>query len=138
MPWPTITSDSILTALSPGLAADYQQWLVANPDKVGRLDEIIAMVVDEFRAALESNPETVMDTTEGTLPPSCLRHASNIIIFQLKGEMEQTLTEAENAAAIRADVFLRGIWMESIPAGSAPLIQTPSYAAPHEFQEFAQ
>ncbi|WP_136077713.1 hypothetical protein [Pontiella desulfatans] len=133
-----MTASSILSAFSPSLTADYQQWLVDNPGKVGRLDEIVDMVVGEFRAALESNPETVMDTTAGTLPPSCLRHASNIIIFQLKGEMEQTLTEAENAAAIRADVFLRGIWMESIPAGSAAVTQTPSYAGPHEFQEFAQ
>ncbi|VGO14632.1 hypothetical protein PDESU_03197 [Pontiella desulfatans] len=138
MSWSLITSDYVVSAFSPGLAADYQQWLASNPDKAGRLGEIASMVVGEFRAALASNPETVMDTTEGTLPPSCLRHASNIIIFQLKGEMDQTLTEAENAAAIRADVFLRGIWMESIPAGSAAVTQTPSYAGPHEFQEFAQ
>ena len=86
------------------------------------------MVVGEFRAALESNLETVMDTTEGTLPPACLRHATNIVIFQLKGEMDKTLTEAENAAAIRADIFLRGIWMESIPAGKEVVPQTPSYS----------
>ena len=127
MSWPSVTSESIQSAFSPALAADYQQWLVANPDKAGRLDEIVSMVVAEFRAALESNPETVMDTTEGTLPPACLRHASNVIIFQLKGEMDKTLSEAENAAAIRADVFLRGIWMESIPAASFTHPQTPTY-----------
>ncbi len=130
MSWSPVTSESTQSAFSPALAADYQQWLVANPDKADRLDAIIDMVVGEFRAALESNPETVMDTTEGTLPPACLRHAANIIIFQLKGEMDKTLTEAENAAAIRADVFLRGIWMESIPAGSEAVPQTPSYAQP--------
>ena len=122
-----MTTESLLSAFSPGLAADYQQWLVANPDKAGRLGAIIDMVVGEFRAALESNPETVMDTTADTLPPACLRHAANIIIFQLKGEMDKTLSEAENAAAIRADIFLRGIWMESIPAGSTAVTQTPSY-----------
>ena len=125
--WTPVTSASIQSAFSPVLAADYQQWLVANPDKAGRLDEIVDMVVGEFRAALESNPETVMDTTEGTLPPACLRHAANIIIFQLKGEMDKTLTEAENAAASRADVFLRGIWMESIPAAVSTHEQSPSY-----------
>ena len=128
--WTAVTSASIQSAFSPVLAADYQQWLVANPDKAGRLDEIVDMVVGEFRAALESNPETVMDATAGTLPPSCLRHANNIIIFQLKGEMDKTLSEAENAAAIRADVFLRGIWMESIPAGKDTHTQSPSYTLP--------
>ncbi len=127
MSWSPVTSASIQSTFSPALATDYQQWLVANPGKAGRLDQIVAMAVGEFRAALESNPETVMDTTAGTLPPACLRHAANIIIFQLKGEMDKTLTEAENAAAIRADVFLRGIWMESIPATADTHAQSPSY-----------
>ena len=127
MSWSPVTSESTQSAFSPVLAADYQQWLIANPDKAGRLDEIVDMVVGEFRAALESNPETLMDTTVGTLPPACLRHAANIIIFQLKGEMDKTLSEAENAAAIRADVFLRGIWMESIPGTADTHTQSPSY-----------
>ena len=128
--WPLVTSDSILATFSPGLATDYQQWLVANPGKAGRLDEIIDMVVGEFRAALESNPEAVMDEIEDSLPPACLRHATNIIIFQLKGEMDKTMSDAENAAAIRADVFLRGIWMESIPAAKEVVSQSPSYTQP--------
>ena len=127
MNWPIITSVSIQSVFSPALASDYQQWLVAHPGKAGRLDEIVDMVVGEFRAALESNPEAVMDEIEDSLPPSCLRHSTHIIIFQLKGEMDKTLTEAENAAAIRADIFLRGIWMESIPAANTPQTQSPSY-----------
>ena len=130
MSWPLITSDSIQSAFSPTLLTDYQQWLVAHPGKAGRLDEIIEMVVSEFRAALASNPDNTLDGTEGTLPPSCVRHATNIIIFQLKNEMDKILTEAENAAAIRADVFLRGIWMESIPAAKTTNTQSPSYSAP--------
>jgi hypothetical protein len=125
--WNVVTSSSIQTAFSPALVADYQQWLAANPDKDGRLDDIVAMVVGEFRAAIESNPDTVVDETADSLPPACLRHATNIIIFQLKGEMDKTLSEAENAAAIRADVFLRGIWMESIPATSEHHVPSPSY-----------
>lgn len=128
--WITITSDFILSSLSPALAADYAQWLSKNPGKAGRLDEIVAMVAGEFRAALKSNPANVVDSGENTLPPSCLRHAANIIIFQLKHEMDKTLSEAENAAAIRADIFLRGIWMESIPAASESVPQSPSYKQP--------
>ena len=128
--WTEVTSSSIESAMSPGLAADYQQWLVDNPDKAGRLDEIVDMVVGEFRAALESNPETEMDDTESSLPPACLRHATNIIIFQLKGEMDRALTDAENAAVVRADVFLRGIWTEAIPATSESVTQSPSYNQP--------
>ncbi|MDF7824099.1 hypothetical protein P4B35_08755 [Pontiellaceae bacterium B12227] len=134
MSWPPVTSESIQTAFSPALVADYQQWLVANSDKYGRLDDIVAMVAGEFRAAIESNPDTVMDETADSLPPACLRHATNIIIFQLKGEMDKTLSEAENAAAIRADVFLRGIWMESIPAASSSRAPSPSYSAPEVAQ----
>jgi hypothetical protein len=125
--WPEVTQQSILSALSPTSAADYQQWLVDNPGKDGRLDEIIDLVVAEFRAALASNPENDLDETDGTLPPSCLRHATNTIVFRLKYEMGQILSETENAAAIRADVFLRGIWMTSIPAGKSVSTQSPSY-----------
>jgi hypothetical protein len=130
MSWPSITSESIQSTFSPALSADYQQWLVDNPGKQGRLDEIVAGMVAEFRAALASNPENTLDETEGTLPPSCLRHAGNLIIFQLKTEMDQTLPEAENFAAIRADIFLRGIWIESIPAAKSTYAQNPSYTQP--------
>ena len=134
MSWSPVTSESIQATFSPALAADYQQWLVANPGKAGRFDAIIDRVVQEFRAALASNPDNTLDETEGTLPPSCLRHATNIIIFQLKGEMDKTLSDADNAAAIRADVFLRGIWMESIPAAKEVISQSPSYSQPEVAQ----
>jgi hypothetical protein len=128
--WNVVTSSSIQSAFSPALSAAYAQWLLDNPDKSERLDGIVDMVVGEFRAALASNSENAIDETEGTLPPACLRHATNIIIFQLKGEMDETLSEAENAAAIRADIFLRGIWMESIPGTADAYVQSPSYKQP--------
>ena len=128
MSWPLITSETILSALSPDGFVDYQRWITRNPDKAGRLDEIVTMVVAEFRAALASNPENGLDSAENTLPPSCLRHTSNMIIFQLKYEMGEALTESENAANIRADVFLRGIWIGSIPAAKAIHDQTPTYS----------
>ena len=61
MSWSLVTSSSIQSAFSPAMLTDYQQWLVDNPGKVGRLDEIIGMVVDEYRAALASNPENMLD-----------------------------------------------------------------------------
>ena len=128
MSWPSITSETLLSALSPDGFVDYQRWVTRNPDKVGRLDELIAMVVAEFRAALASNPENGMDASENTLPPSCLRHSINMIIFQLKYEMGEALAESENAANIRADVFLRGIWIGSIPAAKTTPLQSPTYS----------
>ena len=126
--WPPITSETIIHSFSPSLGADYQQWITANPDKTERLNKITAMTVAEFRAALASNPENGMDPIENTLPPSCLRHTINLIIFQLKSEMGKALSESENGANIRADVFLRGIWIGSIPAAKTTHIQSPSYS----------
>ena len=48
--------------------------------------------------------------------------------------MDKTLSDADNAAAIRADVFLRGIWMESIPAAKEVISQSPSYSQPEVAQ----
>ena len=126
--WPLITSESVLSSLSPDGFVDYQRWISRNPDKTGRLNEIALLVVAEFRAALASNPESELDPAEGSLPASCRRHATNIIIFQLKYEMGNALSESENASNIRADIFLRGVWIGSIPAAKAIHDQTPTYS----------
>ena len=115
------------SVMSADLLSDYQAWLVANPEKEGRLAEIIQQTAAEFRSAIQANGLPLSDDRETALPESCLRHAQTTILFELKKELGQTLSEAENAAAVRADVFLRGIWMGSIPVTADPSAQSPSY-----------
>ena len=115
------------SVMSADLLSDYQAWLIANPEKEGRLVTIIQQTAAEFRSAIQANGLPLSDDRENALPESCLRHAQTTILFELKKELGQTMSEAENAAAVRADVFLRGIWMGSIPVTADPSAQSPSY-----------
>lgn len=125
--WHELTVTYLEAVMSAALYLDYQQWLTAHPDKEGRLATIIQQTAAEFRSAIQANGLPLSDDRENALPESCLRHAQTTILFELKKELGQTLSEAENAAAVRADVFLRGIWMGSIPVTADPSAQSPSY-----------
>jgi len=111
-----ITTEYIAAIMSANLLASYQQWVLDNPQKQGRLAAIIQQTAAEFRSAIQANGLPLSDDRSTALPESCLRHAQTTILFELKKEIGITMSESENAAAIRADVFLRGIWTGIIPA----------------------
>jgi hypothetical protein len=126
--WKEFTVAYIESIMSPSLYSSYEQWLVDNPGKAGRLDDIIGDTVAEYRNAMLANAAPVPSESLNAIHESCVRHAQTTIIFELKKEIGLTPSESANAAAIRADVFLRGIWIGSIPivAVAPPL---PSYTA---------
>ena len=125
--WKEFTVAYIESIMSPALYASYEQWLIDNPGKAGRLADIISDIVSEYRNAMIANAAPVPTDPLDAIHVSCVRHAQTTILFELKKEIGLTPTEAENASAIRADVFLRGIWIGSIPivAVAPPL---PSYS----------
>ena len=122
-----LTSEFIESVMPSGLLLDYQAWIVSNPEKGTRLAEIIQQTVAEFRSAIQVNGLPLSDDRVNALPESCLRHTQSTILFELKKEIGINLTESENIAAVRADVFLRGIWLGSIPVTADLSSQTPSY-----------
>jgi hypothetical protein len=126
--WKEFTVAYIESIMSPSLYASYEQWLIDNPGKASRLADIISDTAAEYRNAMLANAAPVPSDPLDAIHVSCVRHAQTTILFELKKEIGLTATEAENAAAIRADVFLRGIWIGSIPivAVAPPL---PSYSA---------
>ena len=128
--WKNLTVEHLESVMSAGLLSDYQAWLVSNPTKEGRLAVIIQQTAAEFRSAISANGLPLSDDTPTALPESCVRHAQTTILFELKKEIGQTMSEAENAAAVRSDVFLRGIWMGSIPVTADPSAQSPSFSQP--------
>jgi hypothetical protein len=123
-----LSVEYIESIMPADLLSDYQAWLVANPAKEGRLAEVIQQTAAEFRSAIQANGLPLSDANPTALPESCVRHAQTTILFELKKELGQTMSEAENVAAVRSDVFLRGIWMGSIPVTADPSAQSPSYS----------
>jgi hypothetical protein len=125
--WKELTVSYIESIMNPTVYASYQQWLLDNPEKTGRLSDIIANTTTEYRSAMAANAAPVPSTSETAIHESCVRHAQTTILFELKKEIGLSISEAENAAAIRADVFLRAVWMGSIPI-TASTQPSPSYA----------
>ena len=125
--WKELTVSYIESIMNPTVYASYQAWISDNPEKADRLADIIGMTATEYRSAMEANALPVPDTSSPAVHESCVRHAQTTILFELKKEIGLTLTEAENAAAIRADVFLRAVWMGSIRITISPQ-PSPSYA----------
>jgi len=67
MSWVTIDANQVRGTMSAETLQTYQGWLVVHPDKAGRLGEIIAGVVEEFRSGLRRTRGTSWTRTW----PSC-------------------------------------------------------------------
>lgn len=122
-----LTVEYIESLMPTSLFNSYQAWLTNNPEKEGRLTEIIQQTATEFRSAIQANGLPLTDTGETAVPRSCVRSALAIILFEVRNELGIAQTEAENIAAVRADVFLRGIWTGTIPVTADPQSHSPSY-----------
>jgi len=116
----------IESIMSPALYASYQQWLDDNPGKADRLEGIVSQLLEEYRSAMTANASPI-PSSDKAIHKSCLRHAQTTILFELKKEIGLTPSEAENASSIRADVFLRAIWMGSILITGSEDTSSPSY-----------
>lgn len=132
MDWIILDAATVAAHLPADLAEHYATWLAANPDKAGRLGEIVANTVAEFRDNIRSNPANTLDPDEAALPQSCVRHAENIIFFQLSMELGLDLDTEGTQSMTRADIFLRQIAYKrfTTSGGDAATSPSPAYAVP--------
>jgi len=130
--WVTLDESSVTAHLPTDLAEAYQSWLAANPDKAGRLSELTANTVAEFRDNIRTNPVNTLDPDPEKLPQSCVRHAESIIFFQLAMEMGVDLDTEGNQSMTRADIFLRQISFKrfTTTGGDDSDLPSPHYAVP--------
>jgi len=120
--WVAVDEDYILTAMPVSVRTLYDAWIIANPDKAGRLAEITADTVMEFRAGIQTNAVNYVDADEEKLPQSCVRHCVTLVVYTLGLELESPLVANEAAidAKEKAEVFLRQLFGRSffVTAGS--------------------
>lgn len=131
MEWVEIKIADILAHMPTDVKARYQSWLVTNPDRTGRLVEIMNNTLREFRDNLNSVPWNIVDPRETWVPQSAVRHLETIIIFSLSMEMGLPIDSAALGARYSADIFLRQILMgrykTTNDAGGTP---SPHYSIP--------
>ena len=111
MEWVEIKIEDVLAHMPTDVKARYQTWLTANPDRSGRLQQIMDNTLREFRDNLKSVPENIVDPRESWVPQSAVRHLETIIYFSLGMEMGLPIDSAGLGARYSADIFLRQILM---------------------------
>jgi hypothetical protein len=134
MNWIVLNEAKALADFPTDLKPDYDAWLVANPAKSGRLAQIVADAVAEFRDAILSNPANQLDADTTKMPESCVRPAEVIIFNTLANEMGHAQSSADVQAMTRAELFLRQIGYGHFSAkGEGAPEPSPSYTTeiPH-------
>lgn len=136
MNWIALNEAKVLADFPSDLRTVYDAWLVAHPDKAGRLAQITADAVAEFRDAITNNSANHLDTDETKLPESCIRSAEIIIFNTLANEMGHTPSASDTQAMTRADLFLRQIGYGHFTAkGASAPEPSPSYTTAIEHLE---
>jgi hypothetical protein len=132
MDWITANETLVLANFPTDLKPAYDQWIIDNPGKAGRLAEIIAATRAEFRDALAVNPANVLDPDEEKIPQSCTRALQALVVFQIETEMGHSVSEERQQAMTRADLFLRQIAYQHFSARpeGATHEPTPAYTPP--------
>jgi hypothetical protein len=129
--WVSLIEADVADALSTDMVASYEAWVVANPDKEGRRGDLTLEVVATCRAAVQSGSHAALDPDETQVPTSGYRHMINTAIFHLGVEMNYEFTQNFYSLVTRADIWLRGVQVGSIPIpaddGALP---SPSYGVP--------
>ncbi len=127
MSWIPVDEAYVRDAMPTELASHYETWIWKNPDKSGRLAEIISSVVADFRTGLRSNATVVMDPAGNTLPGRGVRHALTIIFYNLSLEMGFEVDRATQTALINAEIYARQLYTIDAVIDRDALGQTPSY-----------
>ena len=129
--WTSLTLEVVEAAFPTDLAAVHADWLVANPEKAGRLEAWRAQTVAAYRQATQNNPACELNEDESTVPTTGYLHALNTIFFFLGMEMGVEMDAVADSLMIRADLWKSAVEHGEInPLGVANGGGTPSYEAP--------
>jgi len=127
--WIAVTRERVVTAFSAARRQMYEGWIVQYPEKAGRVDEIIANLVMEFRSGIEANAANYLDPDLTKLPQSCVRYCEILIMFHLCSEIGATVLDAELMSISKAEIFLREMYTGAfyITGGDGMTGHSPSY-----------
>jgi hypothetical protein len=105
--WVTVNADYVIgtmTVGSGGMLAAYETALVEWPQKVGRLSEITAGVVAEFREGLRNEGAEALDEDTSKLPIRCAGHAAVLARFHMAVEILHSIAGENVASEIRIEL----------------------------------
>ena len=132
MEWQKVTAETLRAHMAVELATASDKWIVAFPQKVGRLEEITNTVRAEFRDVIASVPKNSLNPDPDTLPESVVRHAENIIQYEMGMEMGVKLTADGRRLLTEAEIYRRQIAYGhyKFEDENNPTVTTPTYTVP--------
>lgn len=89
--WKTLTGANVVKVVArlvvknsqENTGSDVMPGLPFDPGAENRADELVRMVVDDFRGAIQIGGRVPVSLTESTVPPDCERDALNFAAYQL-------------------------------------------------------
>ena len=126
--WTALTISEVQDAMPTELEPLYASWIVAHPEKDGRLEELTEETVAVCRAAVAAGAVNALDPDPTKVPISGFRHMLNIIFFNVGMEMGVDFEPEVHRVMTRADIWLRGVQLGTINvAGEESTVPSPSY-----------
>ncbi len=139
MAWVTVDAAYVISAMPAELLGPYNAWIAGTPEKAERLAAIARGVVSDFRTGLKSNPTVVMALGADELPERAVRHALNIVFYNLALEMGLTVNYSALQAFVNAEIYARQLYGQEAMIDPERLSDAPSYrgSVPREARALA-
>ena len=119
--WAELKIETVLNALPTDMGNLYRSWVDANPGKANRLAEIVAETVTMFREAIAVYPWYLLDPDITKVPASGLRHALNMVTFNLGMEMG-----VQFAPEVYSLITQANVWLRMVQTGKIRAVDTTS------------
>ena len=105
--WTVLTVEKVKAVLPTDMDNLYRSWVEANPEKGGRLVELVASTADAFREAVKTQRWVVMPENPMMIPATGYQHAVNLVVFNLGMEMGVQFAPEVYSLHTQANIWLR-------------------------------
>ena len=127
--WSQFTVETVENGMPTEMDNLYRTWVDANPSKANRLKEHVAETLASFRKAVGTQAWVIMDEDPDTIPATGIRHALNMVFFNLGMEMGVQFAPEVYGLNVQANIWLRMAEAGSLKTVEATSSGSPSYGS---------
>ena len=125
--WSQFTVETVKKGMPTEMDNLSRTWVDANPAKSNRLAEHVAETLASFRKAVRTQSWVIMDEDPDTIPATGIRHALNMVFFNLGMEMGVQFAPEVYGLNVQANIWLRMAEAGSLKTVEAEADGTPTY-----------
>ena len=106
--WVTVDGDSVVAGMSTALGHAYGLWLLECPAKAGRLEEVLAQVLAEWREGLSREDAEDLDPDPAKVPVRVVRHVQACVQWYVALEMNASGDAVNGSLGVQSVVAPEG------------------------------